>query len=94
MKKPEPDAPALKPVRGKYASLLKQGSNIVLLDSDLLRDFPDSPSVNRALRAFLAINAEVRSAATPARSRRRPPASESMQFDPRVGIRAKASSAR
>jgi hypothetical protein len=45
-------SPQPKPVRGKYANLLKQGSNIVMLDPDLLDSFPDSPSVNRALRAL------------------------------------------
>jgi len=96
MKKPETAAaPQSKPVRGKYANLLKQGSNIVLLDADLMDNFPDSPSVNRALRAFLAINAEIRSAATSGRSRRRPPLSvASPDFDPRAGVRTKASATR
>jgi len=72
------------PVRGKYAILLKQGSNIVLLDPDLLDSFPDSPSVNRALRAFLAINQHVQSATPRVRSRR-PPSPASSAFDPPSG---------
>ena len=76
-----------KAVRGKYYDrLLKEGSNIVLLDSDLLDSFPDSPSVNRALRAFLAINHEVKEAGTRPRTRRRPAASAAPEFDPRVGM--------
>ena len=87
MKKPETPAPtATKPIRGKYSNLLKQGSNIVLLDADLLESFPDSPSVNRALRAFLAINQQVQSA-TPRLRPRRPPVTEVNDFDPRVGAR-------
>jgi hypothetical protein len=82
--------PASKIVRGKYANLLKQGSNIVLLDADLLESFPDSPSVNRALRAFLAMYKPVASGSLATRARRRPPESASADFDPRVGVRAKA----
>ncbi|HZL29117.1 MAG TPA: hypothetical protein VFC39_21505 [Acidobacteriaceae bacterium] len=58
------------PVRRKYA--IRSGSNIVVLDLDLLDSFPDSPSVNRALRAFLAINQHVQSATPRVRSRRPP----------------------
>ena len=38
--------------RGKYASRYREGTNIVLVDPDLHRLFPDSESVNRALRKF------------------------------------------
>ena len=38
-------------VRGKYASRYAQGSNIVVLSPDVAKMFPDSESVNRALRA-------------------------------------------
>src|ERR1039458_9387965 len=81
-----------KAVRGKYYDrLLKEGSNIILLDPDLLDSFPDSPSVNRALRAFLAINHEVKEAGTRVRTRR-PAASAAPDFDPRVGIRPRQAS--
>jgi hypothetical protein len=85
MKKPES---AAKPTitRGKYANLLKQGTNVVVLDPALMPFFPDSASVNRALHAFLAINDQVQSAATRARARRRPASSATPEFDPRVGI--------
>ena len=39
-------------VRGKYANRYRQGTNIVLVDPDLHKIFPDSESVNRALRKF------------------------------------------
>lgn len=38
-------------VRGKYASRFASGSNIVVLEPDVAELFPDSDSVNRALRA-------------------------------------------
>jgi len=39
-------------VRGKYAVRYREGTNIVLVDPDLHKLFPDSESVNRALRKF------------------------------------------
>lgn len=39
-------------VRGKYASRSKQGTNAVVIDPDLQKIFPDSESVNRALRQY------------------------------------------
>ena len=39
-------------VRGKYASRYREGTNIVLVDPDLHKLFPNSESVNRALRKF------------------------------------------
>lgn len=87
---PRPNLDFSKGVRGKYSNLLKQGTNLVVLDPTLMPFFPDSESVNRALRAFLAINDQVRSAAKPARTRRRPPASATSEFDPRVGTQTAA----
>ena len=84
-----------KGVRGKYYNLIAEGSNLVLLDADLMDSFPDSPSVNRALRAFLAINAEVRSVATRQSARTKAaPSPKPPAFDPRVGLRPKASTKR
>lgn len=37
-------------VRGKYAARVAQGTNIVKLDPDVAKVFPDSASVNEALR--------------------------------------------
>jgi hypothetical protein len=86
MKKPETTTSAPSTVtRGKYANLLKQGTNLVILDPALMPFFPDSASVNRALHAFLAINEQVQSASTRTRSRRRPATSATPEFDPRIG---------
>lgn len=51
-------------VRGKYADRYAQGVNIVRLDADVAAVFPDSESVNKALRALVEIirNQERRSA--------------------------------
>lgn len=42
-------------VRGKYAQRYAEGTNVVLLDADVAEIFPDSISVNRALRALADI---------------------------------------
>jgi hypothetical protein len=44
-----------KGVRGKYAERFSQGSNVVVLDPDVAAAFPDSESVNKALRALAEI---------------------------------------
>jgi hypothetical protein len=41
--------------RGKYAERYAQGSNVVVLSPDVAKSFPDSESVNRALRALISI---------------------------------------
>jgi hypothetical protein len=38
-------------VRGKYAKRFSEGTNVVVLAPDVAKLFPDSESVNRALRA-------------------------------------------
>ena len=49
--RPEYDLARLKGgVRGKYYQRATAGTNLVLLEPDLARAFPDSSSVNRALR--------------------------------------------
>ncbi|HEV3469621.1 MAG TPA: hypothetical protein VG148_09895 [Pyrinomonadaceae bacterium] len=42
-------------VVGKYAKQYAEGTNIVLLDPDVAKVFPDSESVNQALRAIAQI---------------------------------------
>lgn len=42
-------------VRGKYVAQLRRGSNVVILDPEVAEAFPDSKSVNDALRAILAV---------------------------------------
>ena len=41
-------------VRGKYVDRYRRGTNVVLLDPALADAFPDSKSVNDALKALLA----------------------------------------
>lgn len=40
---------------GKYAERYARGTNLVLLDPDIAKVFPDSASVNRALRTLAEI---------------------------------------
>jgi hypothetical protein len=42
-------------VRGKYAARFAAGTNIVVLDPDVAARFPDSRTVNEALRALVAV---------------------------------------
>ena len=39
-------------VRGKYAKAFARGSNVVVLEADLVAEFPSASAVNRALRAY------------------------------------------
>jgi hypothetical protein len=57
-------------VRGKYYREATAGTNLVLIDHELAPVFPDSESVNRALR--MLVNTATAAASTP---RRRPRAS-------------------
>jgi hypothetical protein len=42
-------------VRGKYVQRFAQGSNVVVLSPDVAEIFPDSESVNNALRLLVEI---------------------------------------
>jgi len=67
--RPEYDLDLSKGERGKYFKRLwKEGSNVVVLDPDVLEAFPDSTAVNTALRSLLGL-AQV-SAGLTSRSRR------------------------
>jgi hypothetical protein len=55
-------------VRGKYYSRATAGTNLVLIEPDLAKMFPDSESVNRALRV-LAEASQTATAQKPRRSR-------------------------
>jgi len=44
-------------VRGKYADRYRRRTNVVLLEPELAKAFPDSKSVNDALRALLSVSA-------------------------------------
>ena len=41
-------------VRGKYAKRYREGTNVVLIDPDLHKLFPNSEAVNRALREYVS----------------------------------------
>ncbi len=54
--RPEYDLSQLKNrVRGKYAERYKEGTNLVLLAPDVAQSFPDSESVNEALRLLIKV---------------------------------------
>lgn len=62
MKKTPKQEPELRPeydfsggVRGKYARRAARGSNVVLLEPDVAKAFPDAKAVNTALRALAGI---------------------------------------
>ena len=40
-------------IRGKYAQAYKEGVNIIKLDSDVMKFFPDAKSVNEALKTLI-----------------------------------------
>ena len=42
-------------VRGKHHLAYKAGTNVVVLDPDVAKAFPDASSVNRALRMLLEL---------------------------------------
>ena len=41
-------------VRGKYAARFAKGTNVIVLDPDVAKVFPDAEAVNRALRLLAA----------------------------------------
>jgi hypothetical protein len=43
-------------VRGKYVSRYRQGTNVVVLDPDVAKAFPNSMLVNKALRKLAQKN--------------------------------------
>ena len=52
--RPEYDFDFSKAERGRYAQRLKtEGSNLILVEPDLAKAFPDSAAVNAALRSVL-----------------------------------------
>ena len=42
-------------LRGKYTQRYREGTNLVLLDPDVAESFPDSESVNQALRLLIDV---------------------------------------
>ena len=53
---PEYDLSKLKGrVRGKYAERYREGTNLILMESDVQEAFPDSEAVNEALRMLMKV---------------------------------------
>ena len=44
-----------KGVRGKYAKQYAEGTNVVVLEPDIVREFPTAESVNEALRSLIPV---------------------------------------
>ena len=64
--RPEYDLAQLKGcVRGKYATLAKQGTNIILLAPDVAEIFHDDASVNEALRTLIRLNSQGKGGRSP-----------------------------
>jgi hypothetical protein len=42
-------------IRGKYYKRFLEGSNVAVIDAELAKIFPDSKSVNQALRSLVTI---------------------------------------
>lgn len=53
-------------VRGKYAKRYAEGTNVIVIDPDVVEYFPDQESVNDALRSLAAIIRRKKSAERPA----------------------------
>ena len=67
--RPEYDLSQLKGgVRGKYYRQATAGTNLVLIEPDVLDVFPDGAAVNQALRALAPVLRQQRRAATKRRS--------------------------
>ena len=67
--RPEYDLSQLKGgVRGKYYRQATAGTNLVLIEPDVLDVFPDGATVNQALRALAPVLRQQRRAATKRRS--------------------------
>jgi hypothetical protein len=70
--RPEYDLASLKGVvRGKYYKQATAGTNLVLLEPDVAKVFPDSASVNRALRLLCDVAARSSGRSRPAANGRR-----------------------
>lgn len=57
-------------VRGKYAQRYREATNVVVIEPDVSKAFPNARAVNKALRGLLRDRKAARTAAAPARPRR------------------------
>lgn len=68
--RPEYDFDYSNAVRGKYyRRLLKEGTNVVVLDVDVAKAFRSSAAVNEALRSLLRMSEETRRLTSRSRKR-------------------------
>ena len=68
--RPEYDFDYSKAVRGKYHKrILKEGSNVAVLERDVAKAFPSSAAVNEALRSVLKARRSRRTTARATRTR-------------------------
>lgn len=56
-------------VRGKYAAAYARGTNVVVIAPDLAKVFPDSQSVNEALRTLVRISGKTTRLSKPSKPR-------------------------
>ena len=78
--RPEYDFSSAKAVRGKHFRAYQAGTNVVLLEPDLIKAFPDSASVNQALRLLVRLSKS--KALNPSRpSKALQPTSRAQQLD-------------
>lgn len=54
--RPEYDFSSAKAVRGKHFRAYQAGTNVALIEPDLTKAFPDSASVNHALRLLVRLS--------------------------------------
>jgi hypothetical protein len=74
--RPEYDFDYSKAVRGKYYHrLLKEGSNVIVLEPDVAEVFRNSADVNEALRSLLKVSETTRRLTTKPSKRSRKPSS-------------------
>jgi hypothetical protein len=52
---PRPNLDFSKGVRGRHLERVREGTNLVLIAPDLVEAFPDSESVNEALRSLKSV---------------------------------------
>ena len=57
-------------VRGKYAQRYREATNVVVIEPDVSKAFPNARAVNEALRGLLRDRKAARTAAAPTRPRR------------------------
>ena len=76
MTKADQDVPELKReqlgvgVRGKYFKHFTQGSNVVVLQPEIQKEFPTSEAVNKALASMLAFAQETQDLSLTGRAKR------------------------